>query len=275
MPDAAFTDNRPVALAVAGSDCSSGAGLQADLKTFSALDVYGLTAITCAVSETPHTVSRIEPLPPDFLADQVRLLCQSFPVAAVKTGMLFSASHVKALATALGDAAYQGHLVIDPVMIATSGAALIEHDAVVALEECLMPIASVITPNMDEAAALLGRPIVTLQDLESAAVELQERYGTPALVKGGHLRDTSGPLTDVLCIEPNDIHRFEGPRIENIHTHGTGCTYASAIAAGLAHGHPLPVAVQTAHHFVSTAIRQSFRWHAPQGPVHALNHNAS
>jgi hydroxymethylpyrimidine/phosphomethylpyrimidine kinase len=275
MPDADFTDDQPVALTIAGSDCSSGAGLQADLKTFSAFNVYGLTAITCAVAETPRTVSSMEALTPGFLADQVRLLCQNFPVAAIKTGMLFSAPHVKALAQVLDELAYSGHLVVDPVMIATSGAALIEDDAIFALESLLLPRATVVTPNMDEAAALLGRPIDLASDLEAAAIDLQAKYGAPALVKGGHLPEGSPILTDVLCLSPDDIHHFEGPRFEGVPTHGTGCTYASAIAARLALGSPLPQAVQEAHHYVASTIQQSFRWHLPQGPLHALNHSFS
>jgi hydroxymethylpyrimidine/phosphomethylpyrimidine kinase len=275
MPNVPFIDDPPVALTVAGSDCSSGAGLQADLKTFTTLKVYGLTALTCAVSETPHEVTRIEALPPAFLADQVRLLCQSFPIAAIKTGMLFSAAHVEALASTLEETAFNGSLVVDPVMIATSGAALIEPEAVTAIETRLFPRAALITPNMDEAGALLDRSLNTVADLEKAAIDLREKYDVPTLVKGGHLDPSSPTLTDVLCLAPGALNHFEGPHFQGVHTHGTGCTYASAITAFLARGEDLRDAVRHAHHFVARTIQRSFRWRLPQGTLHALNHQAS
>ncbi|MEM8953438.1 MAG: bifunctional hydroxymethylpyrimidine kinase/phosphomethylpyrimidine kinase [Verrucomicrobiota bacterium] len=275
MPTPTFIDSPPVALTVAGSDCSAGAGLQADLKTFSAFKVFGLSALTCAVSETPQTVSRIEALPPDFLADQVRLLLSSYPVAAIKTGMLFSEEHINALADTLEQTHFSGHLVVDPVMMAGSGSSLIKPDAVSALRSRLFPRASLVTPNLHEASALLNQKLDSLSHLESAAATLRDQFNVPFLIKGGHLKSNDPHLTDVLCIEPGKIGRYEAPFIDEVPTHGTGCTYAAAIAAALAGGASLPDAVHNGHRFVAFAISHSFRWTQPTTSIHALNHQTS
>ncbi|MEM7145401.1 MAG: bifunctional hydroxymethylpyrimidine kinase/phosphomethylpyrimidine kinase [Verrucomicrobiota bacterium] len=275
MPAPHFTENTPVALTVAGSDCSAGAGLQADLKTFAAFKVFGLSALTCAVSETPHTVSRIEALPPDFLADQVRLLLTSYPVAAIKTGMLFSKAHVDALADTLEAQNYNGHFVVDPVMTAGSGSPLVEPDAVEAITSRLFPRASIVTPNLGEASTLVDHPLTTLADLEQAASSLRESYGVPFLIKGGHLTTDDPNRTDALCIDPGHPIHYEGPFIDEVPTHGTGCTYAAAIAAGLAKGDKLPDAVRHGHAYVANAIRLSYRWTQPAEPIHALNHQTA
>lgn len=258
----------PVALSIAGSDCSAGAGLQADLKTFSAHGVYGLTVVTCVVAEIPGKVSRIQPAEDEMIAEQLRLLLEAFPVAAIKTGMLWSAPIIRLVAGIL-ESLPQEHrpwLVVDPVMVATSGDALIENDAVAAYREVLFPLADVITPNMDEAATLLGRPIEREDELPTAARDLVSKCGVPVLLKGGHLRGSVA--VDVLQPRQGPSQTFSGPYYHGVSTHGTGCTFSAAIAAGLAKGLSLPESIGAAKTYVSRAIRTLCRWNG----VDALNH---
>jgi hydroxymethylpyrimidine/phosphomethylpyrimidine kinase len=259
----------PVALSIAGSDCSAGAGLQADLKSFSALGVYGLTVVTCLVAEIPGKVSRIQPADEAMVEDQLRLLLSAFPVAAIKTGMLWSAPVIRLVARVLSaqPAAQRPWLVVDPVMVATSGDALIEDDAVAAYRDALFPLADVITPNMDEAAVLLGRPVGPVDALPAAARDLVLALGTAVLLKGGHLRGTVA--TDILQLREGPAQSFTGPYFHGVSTHGTGCTFSAAIAAGLAKGLSLPEAVGAAKAYVSGTLRSLCRWNA----VDALNHS--
>lgn len=261
----------PVAMTVAGSDCSSGAGLQADLKTFSAFGVYGLTAVTCVVAEIPGKVTRIQPVARPVLEEQLKLLLGGFPVAAVKTGMLFSRPLIEAVAVALTsqEGGRRPALVVDPVMVATSGDPLLQRSAVRAFERRLFPLAAVITPNLDEAAVLLGREVRSARELEPAAVELRDRYGCAVLLKGGHLRGKTA--VDVLA-DGEGILRLEAAYVSGVATHGTGCTYSAAIAAGLAQGEPLRAAVAAAKDYVSKAIGQPFRWSRGGQRIDALNH---
>jgi hydroxymethylpyrimidine/phosphomethylpyrimidine kinase len=258
---------RPVVLTIAGSDCSAGAGIQADLKTFGAFGVHGLTAVTCAVSETAAVVERIEVLPAEFAAAQVRLMLDSFPVAAVKTGMLFSAAHIAAVAGEL--AGWGGALVVDPVMVASTGDPLLEPAAVAAYREWLLPRARVITPNLDEAAVLLGWRVAGEDQLERAARELAGAFGCAVLLKGGHLKGARA--IDLLLDSDGALHRFEAPFIAGVATHGTGCTYSAALAAGLALGRGLADAAAAAKEFVTAAIRGGLVWHGARGPVAALD----
>jgi hydroxymethylpyrimidine/phosphomethylpyrimidine kinase len=258
----------PVALTIAGSDCSGGAGIQADLKTFHSHSVYGVSAVTCVVSEVPGKVELIEAMSQKILGSQISVLLGGFPVKAAKTGMLYSAEHIRSVAAALSivdDLA----LVIDPVMVATSGAPLMLPDAIGAYESLLFPRATVLTPNMDEAATLLrmakGEKIT---DLRAAAIELSQNYGVAVLVKGGHRTD--GEATDWLAYAGGE-ERFAGPFIEGVHTHGTGCTYSAAITAGLAKGLSLVDAVASGKAYVTEAIRRHFVW---GDDLHALNHGA-
>jgi hydroxymethylpyrimidine/phosphomethylpyrimidine kinase len=259
----------PVTLTIAGSDSSAGAGIQADLKTFTAHGVYGLTAVTCIVSELPGKVSRIFPCPADMVRDQLETLLQGFPVAAIKTGMLYSREIIAVVAEVLGQIppAQRPPLVVDPVMTATSGDPLLQADAVAAYESLLFPIATLLTPNLDEASALLGRKISQLTELEHAAAELAMRHGCAVIIKGGHLHDAPG--CDVL-FEKNVISAFKGPYIRNVTTHGTGCTYSAAITAGLAKGLPLSAAIGIAKDYITNTISFSHQW----GMVQALNHSA-
>ena len=263
-----MTKGIPVALTIAGSDCSAGAGVQADLKTFQHFRVHGLTAVTCVVSETANIVRVVHPVPVEVVRDQISLLLESFPVAAVKTGMLFSAAHVTAVAEILRGYP-QVQLVVDPVMIASTGASLLEPDAVAAYREWLLPLARVITPNLPEAEALLGERIVDETALEPAALRLADMFGTAVLLKGGHL---DGPHCVDLLVDQGEVHRFTAARIPITGSHGTGCTLSAAIAALLAMGESLPRAVETAKAYLGETLRRSYQFHSPGGEiVHALN----
>ncbi len=259
----------PVALTIAGSDCSSGAGLQADLKTFSAHGVYGLTAVTCVVAEVPGKVTLIQPVDLENLEEQLRLLLDAFPVAAIKTGMLHSRGVIELVARLLGAAKVRPKLVVDPVMVATSGDALLKDDAVSAYLELLFPLADLITPNMDEASVLLGKKLTRLEHLRSAAEVLHTRYGCGVLVKGGHLRGKEA--VDVLR-DAQGVTEYRAAFVSGTGTHGTGCTLSAAIASGLALGHSMNDSVTTAKAYVSRAIAESFRWGTGRRKVDALNH---
>lgn len=257
----------PVALTIAGSDSSAGAGVQADLKTFSALGVYGLTAVTCVVAETPGKVACIEPVSARLVQDQIEVLLQSFPVAAIKTGLLYSAEIISAVVQTLaGQGPSRLPLVVDPVIIATSGDRLLQADAIALYEKELFPRATLITPNLDEASALLGHNIEDDEAMKQAGLALADRYGTSILLKGGHL---SGEEAVDLLFHKKSITRFAAPFVRNVVTHGTGCAYSAAITAGLASGLSLENAITAAKQFVTDAIRNHFHW----GPVHALNHS--
>lgn len=260
----------PVVLTIAGSDCSAGAGLQADLKAIAAFGCYGLSAVTCVVSEVPGKVSRLAPVDPALLADQLRLLLDTFPVKAVKTGLLCSNSHVEAtcdILEALGPACPP--LVIDPVMVATSGDPLMEKDAVTTYRSRLFPLGTLMTPNLSEATFLLGRPVSTLEEMEPAANELRRLCGLDVLLKGGHL--TENEASDVLSYG-GGIEIFSAPFTPGVDTHGTGCTYSAAIAANLAAGIELVPSIQRAKAFVSAAIANYHRWSTGGKSVDALNH---
>ncbi|MFN4943346.1 MAG: bifunctional hydroxymethylpyrimidine kinase/phosphomethylpyrimidine kinase [Akkermansiaceae bacterium] len=255
-------------LTIAGSDCSAGAGLQADLKTFQHFGLHGLTAVTCIVSETANIVRRVDPVDPSMLQDQILLMLDSFPLTVVKTGMLGSAKHVSCVAEI-----FKSHphikLVIDPVMIASTGASLIEADAIAAYREQLLPLAHLITPNLPEAETLLGETIPSVDAMSRAAKFLTEKYTCATLIKGGHLN--AKDCTDLLYDGKNE-HRFTSPRLDVKASHGTGCTLAAAIAANLANGKDLPDAVSAAKDYLNDCLRHSYRFIHPNGEViDALN----
>jgi len=267
----------PVALTVAGSDSSAGAGIQADLKTFSALGVYGLTAITCVVAETPGRVSKIDGVSAGMVGGQIRILLENFPVAAIKTGLLYSGEIVAEVAQTLRAHRAKGNsaipLVIDPVMVATSGDLLLRDDAVESYERDLFPLAALLTPNLGEATRLLGQPVQDLATMREAGARLAKKYRIPILLKGGHL--VGDEATDLLFIEET-IVEFSAPFSRGIATHGTGCTYSAAITAGLASGLTLEKAVRRAKKFVTAAIAQHRSWQSTAGaPLQALNHSAT
>jgi hydroxymethylpyrimidine/phosphomethylpyrimidine kinase len=259
----------PIVLSIAGSDCSAGAGAQADLKTFTALGCYGLTALTSVVAEVPAKVELIQNLNPEIIAAQIEVLAQSLPIGAIKTGMLGGRVQIEAVLCGLEHPNLEGvPLVVDPVMIATSGRRLLEEDAMELLITRLFPRAVLITPNLDEAAVLAGARPNTKEDMEQCGRALAAQYGCAVLIKGGHL---SGDASDVL-VEKDEATWLEGRRIDGVHTHGTGCTLSAAIAAGLAYRLPLREAVAQAKQFVAAAIAEHYRWGADAQTVDALNH---
>lgn len=266
----------PVALTIAGSDSSAGAGIQADVKTFSALGVYGLTAVTCIVAEIPGKVAKIQPISPAIVRKQIDVLCRNFPVAAIKTGLLGSADIVTAVARAMVDLSDKYErpvaLVVDPVMVATSGTTLLRADAIKLYKNELFPIATLITPNLNEASKLLGRTVFDFASMRKAGKDLEKKYGVAILLKGGHL--AGDQAVDLLFVNDNVID-FQAPFVRDVVTHGTGCTLSAAITAGLAAGLRLEDAIGRAKKFVSAAIAQRFRWQTGSGEnVDALNHFA-
>lgn len=263
----------PVALTIAGSDSSAGAGTQADLKTFSALGVYGLTAVTCIVAETPGKVFRIEPIPADMVRDQIDIVGQSFPIRATKTGLLCSAPIIRAVAEAMVDLRKEKNLplVVDPVIAATSGEALLQSDALEAYKDELFPLATLITPNLDEASQLLGDKVSTIQSMQQAGKELVRRFKTAILLKGGHL---PGDRAVDLLFANGTIREFSAPFVRDVATHGTGCTYSAAITAGLALDLNLEDSIARAKEFVTSSIANRFRFGSESGAViDALNHS--
>jgi len=264
----------PVALSVAGSDSSAGAGIQADIKTFSARGVYGLTAVTCVVAEIPGKVSRIEPVSAKIVSEQIEVLAKSFPIAAIKVGLLCSAEIVSAVAKTILDlekmSAPRIPLVVDPVFVATSGDPLIDPAAIETYEKELFPLASLITPNLDEAGRLLGTKIKDRQSMHHAGKELEREFGTAILLKGGHLAGAAA--LDLLFVD-GKVAEFSAPFVTGVETHGTGCTYSAAITAGIASGLALEKAIGRAKKFVTEAIVQHFRWASPSGKnLDALRH---
>jgi len=257
----------PVALSIAGSDNSAGAGIQADLKTFTFHQVYGLTALTCVVAEVPGQVTAIQPVAPEIVADQIRLSFQAYPVAAVKTGLLYSRSIIEVICDELE--MHTLPLVIDPVMIASSGDPLLRADAVALYENRLFKRAAVVTPNLDETGVLLGRRISTLDEMREAGLELTAKFGVAFLIKGGHLRGDQA--VDLLFVD-EEIHELNESYIHGVSTHGTGCTYSAAITAGLAKGLPLVEAVFAAKRFVTQSIARHFHWQQDGMNTQALNH---
>ncbi len=258
----------PRVLSIAGSDSGGGAGIQADLKTFAALGCYGMTAITALTAQNTLGVRSIHAVPLQILADQIDAVVEDIGADAVKIGMLHSADTVRTVADAL-----RRHrlapVVLDPVMIATSGAVLIDREAVEVLVRELFPLCAVVTPNLDEAALLVGRPLQDEGDMEAAARQLLERGARAVLVKGGHLPGET--VSDLLLAPDAEPLWMRGPRIASPNTHGTGCTLSSAIASRLALGDDLADAVQGARAFVREALAAgaSVRTGAGSGP---LNH---
>src|SRR6266404_5214739 len=264
----------PVALTIAGSDSSAGAGLQADLKTFTALGVYGLSAVTCIVAEIPGKVSRIEPLSSGIVREQIEVLVKNFHIGAIKTGLLCSAEVISAVANTIRGTSRMSApripVVIDPVIVATSGDSLLEPAAIEAYEKELFPLATLITPNLDEAERLLGTEIKDRQSMHRAGKELEREFATAILLKGGHLAGAAA--IDLLFVD-RKVVEFSAPFVTGVETHGTGCTYSAAITAGIASGLSLEKAIGRAKKFVTEAITQHFRWTSPSGKnLDALRH---
>jgi hydroxymethylpyrimidine/phosphomethylpyrimidine kinase len=254
----------PKALTVAGSDSGGGAGIQADLKTFSAFRVFGMSVLTAVTAQNSVGVTGVHNLPPEFVALQLDAVLDDFGADAVKLGMLSTAPIIRSVAGRLA-AHGQSRVVLDPVMIAKSGAALLQPDARTALVEAMLPLAEVVTPNLPEAAVLADMTVATEKDMEEAARRIHAKGPRHVLVKGGHLADSA---TDLLY-DGRAFTRFAGPHLDSPNTHGTGCTLSAAIAAGLAHGAPLVAAVREAKAYVTAAIRAGF---APGRGVGVLRH---
>lgn len=255
----------PVVLTIAGSDNSCGAGAQADLKTITALGGYGQTAVTCVVAEVPGRVEAIQAVRAGVVAAQSRLSFEAFPVGAVKTGMLFSTAIISAVSEVLSGPGRGVPLVVDPVMIASSGDSLLKPGAITAYRKRLIPLATLVTPNLDELRILSGMPCRNLKEMLGAGTMLVERHGCAFLLKGGHLK--SDTATDLL-VSPDGVEEFCAPFRKGIDAHGTGCTYSAAIATGLAQGMGLSEAVGRAKSYISAAIGGSLRW----GGTTALDH---
>ena len=257
----------PIALTIAGSDSSGGAGIQADLKTFAALQVYGASVLTAVTAQNTQGVRGVHAVPPDFVREQMRTIADDLAVSAIKIGMLANRAVIEAVAEGLGD--FPGiPVILDPVMVAASGDLLLEPDAIEALRVQLFPLATLITPNLAEAAALLGAtPARNEDEMAEHAERLVALGASGVLVKGGHL--SSETATDILLLEGAPL-RLEALRCHAANAHGTGCTLSAAIAAELAKGADLRSAVERAKSYVTDAIFAADRLSIGKGrrPLH-------
>lgn len=253
-----------IALTIAGSDPSGGAGIQADLKTFHRHGVYGTSVLTLVTAQNTTRVSRVEVLAADLVVAQLDAVLEDVPPRAAKTGALGSARVVRAIAERARAFAFP--LVVDPVMISKHGAALIDAPARDVLARELVPSAALVTPNAHEAAALSGRPVRTIAEARDAARAIADRGARAVLVKGGHVGEGGARATDVL-FAGGVLHEIDGPRIATRHTHGTGCTYSAAITAHLARGLPLADAVHRAKEWLTEALRTAPGIGGGAGPV--------
>jgi hydroxymethylpyrimidine/phosphomethylpyrimidine kinase len=253
-------------LIVAGSDSGGGAGIQADIKAVTALGGYAMTAIAALTAQNTMGVFGIHAVPVDFVRLQMRLCLDDIGADCLKTGMLATAAMIDAVVAEMEAGAVGVPLVVDPVMVAKGGDRLLAEDATAALIGRLLPRATLVTPNLPEAEVLTGRKIASLDDMRAAGLAMLERGPRAVLMKGGHL---DGPVVTDILVTPDGETVLEGPRIDTPHTHGTGCTLASAIAAGIAQGMMLPDAVRRARAYVQEAIRTAPGYGKGYGP---LNH---
>lgn len=255
----------PVALTIAGSDSGGGAGIQADLKTFAALGVHGTSAITAITAQNTVTVSHIFEVPIQMITAQIEAIVSDFDVRAAKTGMLASAEIIDAVAVAITRNRIT-NVVVDPVMVAKGGARLLREDAIESLRNRLIPLAAVITPNLPEAEVILGRQVRTLAERRGAARDLVALGVRAAVVKGGH---AEGDVTDVYW-DGTEMVELPGTRRPTANTHGSGCVFSAAIAAGLARGLDPLAAVRVAKEFITGAIEQSLEIGHGHGPVNPM-----
>ena len=245
----------PVALTIAGSDSGGGAGIQADLKAFAALGVHGASAIACLTAQNPLRMLGVEACSAKMLRQQIEAVFEELKPAAVKIGMLFSAENVRAVAGILRGV--KCPVIVDPLMVSTRGARLLQPAAEKNLREKLLPLAALITPNLDEAEILAGTKISSPEQMRAAAREIHTRYGGAVLLKGGHLKNSREAL-DVFFDGKTEL-LLSAPFVRGVSTHGTGCTYSAAICAALALGHDLPSAVTLGKNFITNAIARSYR----------------
>lgn len=254
----------PRAMTIAGSDSGGGAGIQADLKTFAALRVYGTSIITAVTAQNTLKVTEVMDIPIETVKSQIDTVLTDIGTDVVKTGMLSSSRIIEVVVSKVKEYSLT-NLVVDPVMVAKSGAQLLREEAVEALVELLIPISTVVTPNIQEAEVLTGKKILSVDDARDAARQIVDMGAHAAVVKGGHL---DGPATDIF-FDGTEFRAFTAPRITTTSTHGTGCTLASAIAAGIAKGLSVRDSVSEAKKYVTAAIRSSFPVGKGHGP---LNH---
>jgi hydroxymethylpyrimidine/phosphomethylpyrimidine kinase len=255
-------------LTIAGSDSGGGAGIQADLKTISAIGCYGMSVITALTAQNTRGVTGIHAVPPEFAAEQMTAVFADIGADAVKIGMLYSAELIEVVAKQL-QAHGANNIVLDPVMVAQSGDKLLQDDAIEAIKKHLMPLADVVTPNIPEAEVLLNRKLQSAEDMQQGAKTLAEYGSQSILIKGGHL--TENDSTDLLYLPGEDrIVMLKGERIETRNNHGTGCTLSSAIASYLARGHEMETALKMAKSYLSHAIQAGAEYTIGQGhgPVH-------
>lgn len=255
-------NNLPIAMTIAGSDSIAGAGVQADLKTFAALGVYGTCVLTAITAQNTQTVSAIHEIPAPIISRQIDAIVSDVKIEAVKIGMLFSPEIIKMVSLKIREAKLD-NIVVDPVMIAKSGANLTKPEAVISLKSLLLPLAKIVTPNIPEAQILCGHKIDSEEDIRRSAQEIKELGPKSVVIKGGHL---SGPATD-LFYDGNKFEEFTSPRISTKNTHGTGCTFSSAIAAQLANRLELSEAVSKAKKYVTASIKHSLSIGHGNGPL--------
>jgi hydroxymethylpyrimidine/phosphomethylpyrimidine kinase len=251
-------------LIVAGSDSGGGAGIQADIKTVTMLDAFAMTAITALTAQNTNGVFGVLPIAPDFIRQQMVVVLDDLGADAIKTGMLHDTAVIETVAEVLAERAADVPLVIDPVMVAKGGAKLIEWGAIDALKRALIPCAAILTPNLPEAEILCGRTIEDVETMRRAATMLLSLGCSAALIKGGHL---AGPVVHDVLVTEDGIREWESPRIDSHHTHGTGCSLASAIAAGLAQGLSIEDAVDRARNYVRRAIETAPGFGHGHGPL--------
>lgn len=254
----------PNILTIAGSDSGGGAGIQADLKTVMALGGYGMSVITALTAQNGEGVLGILAPDPDFVLLQLKAVREGFPIAAAKTGMLFSAPIIRAVAGALRERDFP--LVVDPVCVSQSGSRLLQEDAVDALREELLPMCDLLTPNRPEAETLAGMSISSKADVLAAGEALLRMGARAVLIKGGHM-ESDGVVTDYLCVAGEAPRSLAQPRVETTNNHGTGCTLSAAIAVNLGKGMPLPAAICNAQEYLNRALRHSYAPGRGCGPV--------
>ncbi|MBS7646398.1 MAG: bifunctional hydroxymethylpyrimidine kinase/phosphomethylpyrimidine kinase [Candidatus Bathyarchaeia archaeon] len=255
----------PIAITIAGSDSGGGAGIQADLKTFAALGVHGTVAITSVTAQNTHSVKAVQDLRPEIVIEQIRTVAEDFGIDAGKTGMLHTKEIIEAVASEVSK--YSFPLVVDPVMVSKSGAPLLEAEAIDVLKKRLLPLAKVVTPNRFEAERLSGIEIKSLMDVETAAMEISKMGPEAVVIKGGHFEGEE--VTDFLYYEGR-FWKFTAPRLDVKTTHGTGCSFSAAIAAGLAKKMDVPEAVEKAKNFVTLSIKFGLKIGKGYGPVNPM-----
>ena len=257
-------------LTIAGSDSGGGAGIQADLKTFQELGVFGMSAITAVTAQNTLGVHGIHPVPPCFVGEQMEAIATDLSPDAVKTGMLVDAEMISQVASSIKTLGWD-RVVVDPVMVAKGGASLLQEEAVETLINELIPLSFVVTPNIPEAEKLTGIKIITEIDRQNAAKSIHSMGADHVIIKGGHLIDSSSEQVTDLLYDGDRFHTFTSRRFNTPHTHGTGCTFSAAVTAQLAKGHTVHEAVSLAKAFISSAIEHTLHLGSGHGPT---NHQA-